>query len=260
MWTEKSFDELLSRILTDYQNEFNGEVDTSQGSLVFIKSACLASAVWGLHQHQKWISRQIFPDTAETEYLEHHAWNRDITRRTGETDDELLERLLLDLRYPPSGGNQYDYVRWALEIENVKHAWCFPLEDGYGTVMVVITANAETTGSETPTSELLAEADVYIDEKRPVTAAGVTVVAPTFLETDVTMTVTGSAINTALIAGDIEEYLNGFEPGQILYLTQLTAIAIRNGADDAGISDPSGSVIPENYEIIRPGTISVTTT
>lgn len=148
---QKDFDGLLNAILTDYKNQFP-EADTSQGSLIFIKSACLASALWGLYKYQDWISKQIFPDTADTEYLEHHAWVRGITRTYGETDAAYLARLLDYIRRPPAGGNKYDYVKWALAKDNVKAAYCFPLAQGLGTVDVVIVANETNTGSEVPSS------------------------------------------------------------------------------------------------------------
>jgi uncharacterized phage protein gp47/JayE len=147
----KTFDELLDGILTDYRNQFP-DADTSQGSLIFIKSACLASALWGLYHYQQWISRQIFPDTAATENLEHHAWVRGLSRTYGETDAALLSRLLEYIRRPPAGGNRYDYVKWATAVDNVAQAWCYPLAQGLGTVDVVILANETTTGSEIPSS------------------------------------------------------------------------------------------------------------
>lgn len=148
---QKSFDELLDAILTDYRNQFP-EADTSQGSLIFIKSAVQASALWGIYKYQEWIGNQIFPDTAETEFLEHHAWVRGLSRVIGETDAELLTRLLDYIRRPPAGGNKYDYVKWALSLDYVSQAWCFPLGQGLGTVDVVILADADTTGSEVPSS------------------------------------------------------------------------------------------------------------
>lgn len=108
-FTVPTYDELLNAILTDYINQFPG-VDSAKGSLVYIKSAAIASAFWGLYQHQRWISDQIFPDTAAAENLEHHAWVRGITRKNGETDAALLARLLDYIRRPPAGGNKYDYV------------------------------------------------------------------------------------------------------------------------------------------------------
>jgi len=148
---QKTFDELLDGILTDYRNQFP-DADTSQGSLIFIKSACLASALWGLYHYQQWISRQIFPDTSATENLEHHAWVRGLSRTYGETDAALLARLLEYIRRPPAGGNRYDYIKWATAVDNVAQVWCYPLAQGLGTVDVVILANETTTGSEIPSS------------------------------------------------------------------------------------------------------------
>ncbi len=147
----KSFDELLDVILTDYKNQFP-EADTSQGSLIYIKSACMSSALWGLYKYQDWISRQIFPDTADTVNLEHHAWVRGLARTYGETDSAYLARLLDLIRRPPAGGNKYDYVKWALSVDNVAAAYCFPLAQGLGTVDVVLVANKTNTGSEVPSS------------------------------------------------------------------------------------------------------------
>lgn len=158
---QKTFDEELEQILTDYRNQSwidpeTGQplapLDTAQGSLVFIKASVLASAKWGLHQHQSWIARQIFPDLADSAKLEHHCWLRGIYRQAGETDAELLERLLTDLREPAAGGNQADYVRWAKQVDNVASAWCVPLGNGIGTVDVLILADAGATGAESPST------------------------------------------------------------------------------------------------------------
>jgi hypothetical protein len=148
---KKSFDELLDAILTDWRNQFPA-ADTSQGSLIYIKSAVMASLLWGLYNYLEWISKQIFPDTADTEYLEHHAWVRGLTRTYGETDAAYLSRLLEYIRRPPAGGNRYDYIKWALSIDNVAAAYCYPLAQGLGTVDVIVVANEATTGSEIPSS------------------------------------------------------------------------------------------------------------
>ena len=152
MTFQKEFDVLFAAMLTDWRNQFP-EADLSAGSLLYMKSACLASALWGLYKYQDWIARQIFPDTAETPYLEHHAWVRGIARTIGETDATYLARLLEYIRRPPAGGNKYDYVKWALEVNNVARAWCIPIPAGIlGTVAVIILANVTTTGSEIPSS------------------------------------------------------------------------------------------------------------
>ena len=151
---QKDFDTLFAAILTDWQNQYP-DADLSKGSLIYMKSACLASALWGLYKYQDWIARQMFPDTAETAALEHHSWVHGISRTVGETDAELLTRLLAYIRRPPAGGNQYDYERWALELDYVAQAWCFPLGQGLGTVDVVILADKDTTGAELPSSHAM---------------------------------------------------------------------------------------------------------
>jgi len=394
----KDFNTILDGILTDYRNQLPG-ADTSQGSLIFIKSACLASAMWGLYRYQEWISKQIFPDMADTINLEHHAWVRGLSRTYGESDAALLARLLEYIRRPPAGGNKYDYIKWATAVENVASAWCYPLAQGLGTVDVVILANKTTTGDEIPSSSarigitttatsgklidagasfssghavavgdivenplrqtrttvttvdsatqlslsdnlflfvnepyivhcqtgtnmsvsagklvdsagaftnttytvkkgdvvenvtdakqstvtsvdsatqlslsqdiftatgktyvirgLVGEVKKYIDPLRPVTASKVSIIAPTTLTQDVTMTVTGSGIDRTVIAADITAYLAGMEPGQILYLSKLIQIAMDDGVENVSISVPSGNVTPTSYQMIRPGAVNV---
>ncbi|MDA8428946.1 MAG: baseplate J/gp47 family protein [Geobacteraceae bacterium] len=255
-FTIPTYDELLNAILTDYINQLPGG-DTSKGSLIYIKSAAIASALWGLYQHQRWIADQIFPDTAATEALEHHAFIRGITRKANETDAELLARLLEYIRRPPAGGNRYDYVKWAMEITNVKAAYCIPLGQGPGSVDVVIVANPST-GSEIPTQALIDEVWAYIDNLRPVTAKYLRVLPPTILVQNITLSGAGASYNPAQTALDITAYLNGFTPGQTLYRSQLGNFAIVNGADDVIVTIPALNVVSTSMQIIRPGVINVT--
>jgi len=396
---QKTFDELLNAILTDYGNQFPS-ADTSQGSLIYIKSACLASALWGMYKYQEYISKQIFPDTADSGNLAHHGSIRNLAKVAGETDAEFLARLLEDIRRPPAGGNKYDYVKWAKAIDGVAQAYCFPLAQGLGTVDLVIVADLTATGAEIPSNssrisintsvtagklvdsgaafttglavqvgdlvenpaagtwttvstvdsatqltladdifkyvgetyivyahigtattvtanklidsaaafndatytikkgdvvenqddntettvvsvdsatELTLTDDIFqalskkyvvrgmiarvkknVDISRPVTASRAAVYAPTVLTQDVTMGVTGSVADKNKIASDLTAYLNSLEPGQTLYLTQLTSIAIQNGASTAAVSVPAADVVPTAYQMVRPGTITVT--
>lgn len=252
---QKTFDELLNAILTDYRNQFP-EADTSKGSLIFIRATATASALWGLYQHQQWIATQAFPDTADIEALEHHAWLRGVTRKAGETPAALLSRLLDYLRRPPAGGNKYDYVKWALEITNVVAAYPIPLGQGLGSVDVVIVADKTATGSDIPTQELLDEVKSYIEDLRPVTAKYTRVLPPTILTQDVTISATGLNANKPQIAADVAAYLNSFTPGQTLYLSQLVNTALVNGADDAVVNLPVANVVPTTTQMIRAGEIS----
>jgi len=46
-----------------------------------VRAAALASCAEGLYQHQAWAMRQVFPDTADTDYLERHCGLRGIARK-----------------------------------------------------------------------------------------------------------------------------------------------------------------------------------
>jgi len=253
-----TFDELLAQILADYRNGIGEEVDTSEGSLVFIRSAVLAGARWGIHKHQAHIEKQIFPDTATEQNLEHHGWLRTIERTADDTAADYLEKVLDNLRQPPAGGNKYDYVKWAKEIVNVKRAYSYPLAQGAESVDVVVVADEAATGSEIPTQALLDEVLAHIQDQRPVGARYVRVLAPTIEAQDVTMTVYGAGVDTAVIAADITAYLDTFIPDQKLYITKLATIADNAGAEeDPIITVPAATVTPQTYGMIRPGVISV---
>ena len=171
----KEFDDLFEEVLLDYKNQFT-DAEATKGSLLWVKSACLASALWGLYKYQDFIAAQIFPDTCDTENLEHHAWVYDLSRKTNETDSELLERLLSYIQDPPAGGKASDYVKWAMTFDNVDKAYCIPDGQGTGTVDVVILAAADNTGSEIPSSHALSgtatsvSADKLIDSAVDFTA------------------------------------------------------------------------------------------
>jgi len=252
---EKTFDEILDGILTDFRNILPA-VDVSQGSLAYMKAAGYASALWGLFRYAEWISRQIFPDTADTAALDHHAWVRGLSRTVGEDDAEYLARLLDYIRKPPAGGNKDDYEKWSLEVDTVASAYCIPLAQGEGTVDVIVFADEGETGSEIPGEDLLDQVFEYIESVRPVGMRGLRVLAPTIVAQDITMTGVGDSLAEE-VAADIESYLAGFVPGQPLYLPKLTAIAINAGAENPVVSLPVETVSPDSGEVLRPGVIDV---
>jgi uncharacterized phage protein gp47/JayE len=252
----RSFDQILNRLLTDYANQFPG-VDISKGSLIYMKAAAQASALWGLYKEVDYQARQIFPDTADRENLEHHATVRGLPLITGETDGELLARLLDFIRRPPAGGNKYDYARWAKEIAGVRNAWPVSCGQGPGTVDLVIISDIELTGSEIPASELLAEVRAHIVDICPADVKYLRVLAPEIIVQDVAITRVGAVYPAASAQEDITAYLTGFLPGQALYLGQLTNLALGGGEGDAFATTPSASVLPTGYQMIRPGGVHV---
>ena len=254
---DKSFDELLNDNLTDYTNQ-DPTIDVSKGSLVFIKSAALSSAQWGLYQRLNYLANQIIPGVnTDRENLEHHAIVRGLPLIGGETDSALLVRILDFIRRPPAGGNQYDYVRWAKEVTGVASAWCVSCGQGPGTIDIVVLSDIILTGSEIPSTQLLADVRSHLVDICPIDIKFLRVLAPVVLTEDVTIPRTNADYPAAIAEADITVYMQSLQPGQALYLGQLTSLALGGGAGDAPCTTPLANVIPTAYQMIRPGAIHV---
>ncbi|HEC1649410.1 TPA: baseplate J/gp47 family protein [Yersinia enterocolitica] len=61
------------------------DADISPDSDYFIRASSVASCAGGIYQDQGWIVRQIFPDTADIEFLELHCRTRGIVRKPANT-------------------------------------------------------------------------------------------------------------------------------------------------------------------------------
>lgn len=72
--------QIRSDLLRDIRNQLP-DADVSVDSDYYVRATSVASAVEGLYQHQAWIVRQIFPDEADTDYLERHAAIRGLARK-----------------------------------------------------------------------------------------------------------------------------------------------------------------------------------
>lgn len=79
-----AFEVIRSDILRDIQN-LNPDADITEDSDNWIRATSVASVATGLYQHQAWIVRQIFPDTADTEFLAWHARIRGVYRKAATT-------------------------------------------------------------------------------------------------------------------------------------------------------------------------------
>ena len=317
----KNYEQIRDDYLRDLQNRIpNAHVH--EGSDNHARATALAALAEGQYQHQEWILRQVFADTADAAYLERHcamyriwrkaaatasgslkisgapdtvlpagllaqengtvyqtsaaartdgsgsaevpchclstgaAGNRPdntpaklqsapagidadalLLRMTGGTDTEtdaaLLERLLSRLRQPPAGGNAYDYYSWAMSVPGVEAAFVYPLRRGLGTVDIAIL-----TASGLPSPEVLQAVQQYIDERRPVTAKNVQVMAPQRVAVDVSVRVAllgGHTLDAvkAAIGRSLNAYFAGIRPGDTVYRSQIEAIV----SDTAGVRD-----------------------
>ncbi|MBC1033807.1 baseplate J/gp47 family protein, partial [Escherichia coli] len=70
------------RQLRDIANALPGEtIDTGADSDYRIRANAVSGVADGLYMHQGWILRQVFPDTADPEYLELHCRTRNVFRK-----------------------------------------------------------------------------------------------------------------------------------------------------------------------------------
>ncbi|MCW3482115.1 baseplate J/gp47 family protein [Neisseriaceae bacterium JH1-16] len=71
---------LRDTLLRDLKNQLP-DADIGPDSDFFVRASATANAVEGLYQHQSWLVRQIFPDSADRDYLELHARVRGLARK-----------------------------------------------------------------------------------------------------------------------------------------------------------------------------------
>ncbi len=175
-----------------------------------------------------------------------------------EDDESLRARLLSRARETPAGGSEADYVQWALEVAGVTRAWCFPEEDGEGTVTVRFVC--DDASPIVPDETLLQHVKDYIDTKRPVTAH-LSVEAPTLVE--VPITISGllpatDAVKEAVQAELEELFRQEAEPGIRVYLSHIrAAISAATGEEDHTLVSPTSDPIPASKsELLTLGEIT----
>ncbi len=90
-----------------------------------------------------------------------------------ESDDAMRARFYEKVRLPATSGNAYHYQQWALEVSGVGAAKVFPLDNGPGTVGILVVDNDMSVSEGLP--EKVA---AYIETVRPI-GATITVSSPT---------------------------------------------------------------------------------
>ncbi|MDR1946589.1 MAG: baseplate J/gp47 family protein [Desulfovibrio sp.] len=173
-----------------------------------------------------------------------------------ESDASLRARLLARIRRPPRGGAAHDYIRWALEVPGVTRAWCYPLENGIGTVSVRFLMD-DSYPDGIPTPEDVARVAAYIDSVRPVTAE-VYVLAPTAVPLDLSIRITP---DTPLVRRNAEAAVwaalkRDAVPGGTILLSRINeAISLAEGEEDHVLLQLAGNVLYEPGQMPVPGVI-----
>lgn len=108
-----------------------------------------------------------------------------------ETDASLVSRFYDHLRSTATSGNIAHYRQWAMAVNGVGNAKVIPLFNGPGTVKVLIVGN----DNRTPTDDVLAACEDYINERRPI-GATVTVEKAPMLSISINAVVTTDGSTT----------------------------------------------------------------
>ena len=250
MASEKSFDEFLSEILTDYQGQ-DPEIDVSPATLTFIKSACIASAIWALKHQQNQIARSPFPDICDLDDLLHHAAIKGLQNASSYIDSDgsigRLQSEVLD-RYqnPGGGGNKFDWPRWAKDsfydngtiIERCTDARLFENKRSVGSVDIVCKSDRNETGFEQEVSSGLLDAiSIKIESERsPGVGSDFKVYSAVKVYQTISLIIVSAKIKETselceLIRSDIVDYIKSIRICDTLHVAQLESRILNYGVN-----------------------------
>jgi uncharacterized phage protein gp47/JayE len=271
----RTFDELLNDILADYQGQ-DPPVDTAKATMVFIKSAAIASALWGLANQLKDTAKNPFYDQCNLDDLRHHAQIKGVLNIDSYIDsDGNFTALVAEVgsRYQNPGGigNKYDWPRWAngqtfdhdSYIETCVNAFPFENKRYPGSVDIVIVSDRTEAqgGEQDPSDELCASIASLFESKRNLGIASDLIVwQPTKLSQAFTLTVSDNIVAAtdevcALIKSDIVDYMKSIAPGSTWYRSQVEALAISRGVNVESITPNANVAVisgPDEFQRIWP--------
>ncbi|RMT21079.1 Prophage PSSSM-04, baseplate J/gp47 protein [Pseudomonas amygdali pv. lachrymans] len=172
-----------------------------------------------------------------------------------ESIESLRARVVRSYRVIPHGGNQDDYVTWALEVPGVTRAWCVRRFMGPGTVAVFFMRDDQ--ADPIPDAEQLAAVAAYIEPLRPVTA-DVYVLAPVQKPVVYTIRLTPdtSAVRAAVEAQLLDLHNREGGLGETLLLTHIAeAISRATGETDHVLVSPVANVTAAANQLLTFGGI-----
>ncbi|HBC0987558.1 TPA: baseplate J/gp47 family protein [Escherichia coli] len=190
---------------------------------------------------------------------------------TGGSDIEplaqLRQRLLFRVQYPPQGGTQWDYERWAREVPGVAAAWCYPAEatpGGPGNVEVTFVLDAEG-DARFPTAADVERVDSYIRRHNdPLTNQPVGKPLGPVLTTYGTVKKEINFIikltpNTVEVQEAVKEqiallFADESRPDSTIYLSHIDQVISNTpGETDHEIIEPVGNIYTARNEFAVPG-------
>ncbi len=254
------FEAILRRMKEGLSGRVSAMEGTFAGDILQAVAAELAR-IWS--QEIDTVTQRGFVATAQGTWLDAACGDYGVTRKEGETDDKLRQRVLDHIRTRGAGGNAADYVAWALQLKGVAAAAAVPLGRGPGTVDVYFAPEG---GIE---RDLTAELQSFLESKRPV-GADVQVIAAAPVEVHVAANVTLSgetplrSVQTAM-EQLLQDHLGNAqltENGQLISLNRIIGLLMNcpGLADASGVTLNGGAAsltIPRGSYAV-PGTVTLT--
>ncbi|NGE22527.1 baseplate J/gp47 family protein [Klebsiella pneumoniae] len=182
-----------------------------------------------------------------------------------ETVDSLRSRLLFRVQYPPSGGNKYDYERWALEVPGVTRAWCLPRYRGHGTVGIMFVMDEET--NIFPGTDDLKRVEEYLtghinpltnQVEGKTTGAELIVMSPAakVVNFEIRLSPNTEEVREAVRA-NLKTLLDRKLPGGMVYLSEIrAAVSNSQGEVDNSVLSPLTDIVAGENEIFVTGDIT----
>ncbi len=179
-----------------------------------------------------------------------------------ESDQSLLQRLLIKVRMPSTSGNANDYKLWALSVGGIGDAKVFPVWDGPGTVKVIVID----TEKRPANVNLVSSVSAVIENNRPI-GAKVDVDAAQPLVIDINVTVVKDFSHTLEqieeeVVSKVSDYLKSiaFRQSYVSYAQVGNAIMQCAGIEDysnLSVNDGSANLTIGAEEVAIVGTVTV---
>ncbi|WP_448144618.1 baseplate J/gp47 family protein [Pseudomonas silesiensis] len=178
----------------------------------------------------------------------------------GGTEQEDLEalraRVQAAFKNPSKVGNGADFVEWALEVPGVTRAWALPRWMGPGTFGLVFVRDGDL--DIIPTPAQVAEVQIYLDQKRPVTSE-VYALAPEARPIDFSLHLVpdGTALRTAVTQALHGLIVDEGGPDETLRITHVrSTISNTPGETDHVLSLPVSDVLLGSNQVAVLGVIT----
>lgn len=156
-------DEMLQLLTSAYTGSGSTEEGTFAGDVLRACADGMAQ-LWSMEIDG--LERRAFVSAAVGDWLTAVCADRGMTRKEGETDDELRERTLAALAATPASGNADHYTAWCGQVADILRVKVLPLARGNGTVDIV----AVGLDGKAPAQAVIDTAQAIVDQERPVGA------------------------------------------------------------------------------------------